>query len=770
MSAEGMIVLSDVVYMFLCVAFYYRMAERKTQMYQIGKWTVPVLFLASPPIWQCLFAGTGICRLAGAGILLVLSAIWLLCFRGKEYRMKTIWLKHGLIIFMLLMMSVSGMLTAVILPEAGERLHTVQIWSLLVLLYAAADGSLLLYQVIRGRKTAAQDSDMEAEAENQVQGCGGMEAAAEHLPVQHCDRDETAAHPAQTGIGVEAERFGYRQAGMLAGIMLCYGLVTFIGLGSRQMPQTSMEIVPDEAGSHEIILDMGSEQEIHSLYMHLGHMLDRVIAVSYYDEQQAQWIPIEEEIELDSNYNWNEVEIDTTLRYLGIVSRSGRAVYNELVLLDGDGELLLPANSDEYPLLFDEQELFPEDITYYYRTMFDEVYYAGSAYEFLNGMQMFETTHPPMGKILIAIGELLFGVNPFGWRFVCAVFGMLMLPLICWFLYRMFRSSSLALIGTVLLSLDFMHFTLSRIATLDTIVAFFILSMFAVMWRVLDMAEKEIQEERKRPSLCLTAVMLVCAALTGMGVATKWTGFYAMAGIAVCFLWFIGSRSVRLKKEGKKAGYCGWMLGEGIVIFGLLPMGIYVLSFLPQCLAQGQDNLWKVMWDSSLFMLNFHSDIVFEHPYESPWYTWAWMRTPLFDSANIMDNTACSVVVTMGNPVIWWCGLASCFHMFYRTLFRKDKRAGYLAFAYLSMYVPWFFVRRTVFIYQYYGSSLFMICMLAYSLYLLGRKHQKLIPVFLEAALLIFILFYPAISGYAVSSYHLAIYLEWLRSWKFAWI
>ena len=58
-----------------------------------------------------------------------------------------------------------------------------------------------------------------------------------------------------------------------------------------------------EKGSHEIILDLGSEQNLDSLYIHLGHILDRIMAVSYYDEAKERWIPLQKEVELEANYN-----------------------------------------------------------------------------------------------------------------------------------------------------------------------------------------------------------------------------------------------------------------------------------------------------------------------------------------------------------------------------------------------------------------------------------------------------------------------------------
>src|SRR6185437_5351939 len=77
--------------------------------------------------------------------------------------------------------------------------------------------------------------------------------------------------------------------------------------------------------------------------------------------------------------------------------------------------------------------------------VFDETYYVPDAYGILKhgveishvhnsdavlahggthillGTQAEYVAHPPLGKIMIAVGEWLFGVTPFGWRFAAAL-------------------------------------------------------------------------------------------------------------------------------------------------------------------------------------------------------------------------------------------------------------------------------------------------------------------------------------------------------------
>ena len=58
---------------------------------------------------------------------------------------------------------------------------------------------------------------------------------------------------------------------------------------------------------------------------------------------------------------------------------------------------------------------------------------------------------PEIGKLLIAVGEWLFGLNPFGWRFASAVFGSLAILLICRIARRMTRSTLLGCVAGLLM-------------------------------------------------------------------------------------------------------------------------------------------------------------------------------------------------------------------------------------------------------------------------------------------------------------------------------
>src|SRR5258705_3394843 len=139
--------------------------------------------------------------------------------------------------------------------------------------------------------------------------------------------------------------------------------------------------------------------------------------------------------------------------------------------------------------------------------IFDETYYAKDAWSILNhGVELtlvnnansiIQAGHtnifapcngtaawgevgvqPEVGKLLIAVGEWLIGLNSFGWRFASAVFGSLAILLICRIARRMTCSTLLGCVAGLLMSLDGLEFVLSRSGILDIFLMFFVLAAF----------------------------------------------------------------------------------------------------------------------------------------------------------------------------------------------------------------------------------------------------------------------------------------------------
>ena len=88
---------------------------------------------------------------------------------------------------------------------------------------------------------------------------------------------------------------------------------------------------------------------------------------------------------------------------------------------------------------------------------------------------------PEAGKLLIAVGEWLFGLTTLGWRFAPAVFGTLAILVMCRVARRLTRSTLLGCTAGLLLALDGLEFILSRTGILDIFLMFFILAAFGAL-------------------------------------------------------------------------------------------------------------------------------------------------------------------------------------------------------------------------------------------------------------------------------------------------
>lgn len=558
------------------------------------------------------------------------------------------------------------------------------------------------------------------------------------------------------------ESFGRKNILHIIILTLVYAVVVFFRLGNFEAPQTLAVFSLSDIDNNEIIIDLGEYASISKLEIFLGYKSNAKIALSTFNEVEGEWIPVEQDIKLDSPFDWNEVQMSWKLRYIGIVFTEPEDYFiHEIVVVDKDGKALTPVNASDYPELFDEQYMYPEYTTYYYGTMFDEVYHARTAYEFINDLPIFEYTHPPLGKTLISLGITAFGMTPFGWRFVSAVFGTLVVPLMYLFAWKLSHRSDIAFLGAALFCTEFMHFILSRIATLDIIVALFILLMFFFMYCF----TQELENGGKLHRQCIW--LLLCGISTALAVASKWTGIYAAAGIAMIFFIAVGERCVNDGGIKKNIPYLLKLFGVCVVSFILMPAAVYSLSYLQFSEVYTDHNFIEHAIYNSVDMLTFHSGAKEGHPYMSAWYEWLIDRRSLLDSAtDISERGNFSTVATFGNPLILICGLAAFLHNFWLWRCKGCKNARFLVIAYLSMLMPWLFIHRTVFIYQYYGCIMLIVLMLCNSVMNL-KNTKRAAMILMCSSLALFIMFFPVISGIECDRSYVNQWLEWLPTWVF---
>lgn len=551
------------------------------------------------------------------------------------------------------------------------------------------------------------------------------------------------------------KKIGKKDTVLMLVLTALYAAAVFFRLGSPDAPQTEMSF-SGENEKKEIVLDLGEYMEVAHLNFFLGQVSNVDIALSVFNEVTDEWVLVEKEAELKTAFSWNSVPMSWNTRYIGIVFTDASESYiREIAVVGMDGSVIMPINSAEYPELFDEQTLFPEYDSYYYGMMFDEIYHGRTAYEFLNDLPIYENTHPPLGKTIISLGIAAFGMTPFGWRFASAVCGTLTVPLMYLFCRKIAGRTDIAFVGTVLFCTEFMHYTLSRIATIDIIAALFIMLMFFFMYSFTQ--EKTLSGQY--------VWLLLCGISTALAVSTKWTGIYAAFGIAVIFFADVFEKCSESGGVMKNIPMLSRLFTVCIVSFIIIPAAVYSLSYIQFSEVYTDKSFIEHAVSNSVSMLNYHSGATASHPYSSEWYEWLIDKQPLLDSFDRAENGSVRTVVTFGNPIILMVGLAAFLHNFYLWRVKNSRMSRVLVIAFLAMLMPWLFIHRTVFIYQYFVCiTLFcpMICMSLMQM----KKPMRSGTVLLCASLAMFVMFFPVISGTAADRGYVH-WLEWLPTWVF---
>lgn len=539
-------------------------------------------------------------------------------------------------------------------------------------------------------------------------------------------------------------------------IVFFYSIIAFFHLGDTKAPESFYEI---SERYEQIELDLGNVCPIQKMDYYLGCYHDRKISVETAVRKEGPYVPLSEDVVLEKVFAWGSIEINKEIRYIRLVFQDDKASLGELVFVDTEGKIRVPkeTNSTEVEKLFDETALYTGRKTYLNSTYFDEIYHARTAYEYIHGLYSYENTHPPLGKLFISLGIRIFGMNPFGWRIAGTLFGILMLPFIYLFAKRLVKEYFLTVCVTVLFAFDFMHFTQTRIATIDVFVTFFIILMYYFMYCY-------CERSQRGESLLRTLVPLGLSGISmGFGVASKWTGAYAGVGLAILF--FI-TLYLRWKKD-KSLSYVIKTLVFCLVFFVAVPAVIYTLSYLPFVDNQNTGLLARMLKNQET-MFNYHTGIEATHPYSSWWYQWPIMYRPIWYYSGTVTETVKEGISAFGNPLVWWTGIPAFFYLLYRMIRKRDKKAGFLVVAYLAQYLPWIFVRRITFIYHYFPSVPFVTLMIGYCMFLLWKKRPEIkrgICIYTGLAVGLFVMFYPVLSGFPISTWYVDHFLRWFGSW-----
>ncbi len=339
--------------------------------------------------------------------------------------------------------------------------------------------------------------------------------------------------------------------------------------------------------------------------------------------------------------------------------------------------------------------------------VFDEVYYAKFANNYLTGTPFFDG-HPPLSKYIIAasiwiaeqlqlgpnVGNDLAGTFRTTWsyRWSAALTGSF-IPIVGTELVRQVsRNQRLALLVGGFMALDGLFLVESRYALNNVY-----LVLFGLLGQLCFVLAARTQALRDQPPVSPIGWRLGCwgwLSLSGVNFAAaaaiKWNGLWFLLGAYGC--WAIGwlyrlstqtqrpatiqpakSQAQSLTQlQAPRSPSLFWQFGQIhpiaiAVCLGILPFLVYALIWLPHL----QLNRDATFWGLQHQILTYHQNVKSGkdvHPYCSGWWSWLWMQQPIayfyqvgIDPTRVLPSNgavrptgAVYAVHAMGNPILWW--------------------------------------------------------------------------------------------------------------------
>lgn len=430
--------------------------------------------------------------------------------------------------------------------------------------------------------------------------------------------------------------------------------------------------------------------------------------------------------------------------------------------------------------------------------VFDEIYFADFAHDDLKGIRYFDP-EPPLAKLFIAAGEWTYGwwrsavehaagnpadlgFTPFGWRWLGAVVGTLVVPLMYLLAHRLWPNRLFALAAGTLTAFDGMFFIQSRIGMIDIYPIFLILLAYYLFHVHLDSGDPR----RSMLTLLGTGIAI------GLAIAAKWIALAALA--SMLFILFVrivlGHAAISLPGAGRGGAAAGgrrwgrvrgsgfacpggtpWpaYLAVAVVALAALPVAIYIASWIP-FFERGQFHTLADLWAYQVAAYDYHAHLTATHPYGSPWYSWPFLYHPVLyyyegNGLGIDSATGMNLVAGMenlGNPWIWWSSLPCLVLLPYYTLRHRSYPAAFILLGFVTQYLPWARITRVLFLYHMFGGLIFMVLALAFVLATVaqgglrlgvaGRSigtigGRSLLFLWLAVAVGFFVYFYPVWTG-----------------------
>jgi dolichyl-phosphate-mannose-protein mannosyltransferase len=373
-------------------------------------------------------------------------------------------------------------------------------------------------------------------------------------------------------------------------------------------------------------------------------------------------------------------------------------------------------------------------INYPNKYVFDEVYHAFTAKEFLVGHKeawewwtkpppgvAYEWTHPPLAKEIMAASMYIFtSTDAWAWRLPGVLMGTLATLLVYLLGIKLLNKKSYALIATFVFSFDGLNFVQSRTGMNDIYYVTFALASLLFI---------------------LNKKFFLSAILFGLAISSKWAAIYLVGMyMGMGFYYFI------LQKNKKNYITHNFIfLSKIFSYFIFIPPIIYLISYLP-FFALGHSFNQFIQLQQQIWW--YHTGLKATHNYSSPWWSWPLNLYPVWYFVDYQKNTV-SNIFTSGNPILFWVGSVSILLTIIEFIKTKSRKLLFILLGFFTFWLPWSLSPRIMFLYHFSPSVPFLCLCLAQQLgpELDDKKRKFTVYILLLLIVLGFITIYPFLIG-----------------------
>ncbi len=324
--------------------------------------------------------------------------------------------------------------------------------------------------------------------------------------------------------------------------------------------------------------------------------------------------------------------------------------------------------------------------------VFDEVHFVGQARHYLHN-ETFLDPHPPLAKLVIAAGILVFGDHPWSWRVGNAIIGCVLVAVTYLLGRRIAGSRLVGALAAGFIVGDGMFLVDSRIAVIDIVYITFAAISYLLLFKFI-----------QAPGLRARRRIL-----PWLGVALGLCVGAKLYIPAVTFLLVMGFLAYVIAKDPSLApaefARARWRrIGGAVLLTGSIASAAYLAVFTPHFVLG-----W---WGGIADLFHYYKDVIWyeksvaeaTHPYSSPWWSWPLMMRPVAYWQAFPKSGPVATVWGGGNPILWWGALTAITIEALQAIERPSLARSFLVIGYAAYLVIWVWIGRTLFLYHYMPS------------------------------------------------------------------